>query len=85
MGALRGLRVPALVVLGAPELGSALMGEERAAVLAASPAAVALPAGHAVHRDAPDLYLEVTSRWLEAGRPPRMTPPIGYNWPTIEE
>ncbi len=66
--ALRALRVPALVVLGAPERGSMVTGAERAAVLDAAPAAIALDAGHAVHRDAPERYLEVTTAWLEDGR-----------------
>jgi len=68
VGALRGLRVPALVVLGAAERGSMVTGAERAAVLDAAPAALELDAGHAVHRDAPDRYLAVTTGWLEDGR-----------------
>lgn len=68
VGALRGLRLPTLVVLGAPERGSMVTGAERAAVLDAAPAAVALDAGHAVHRDAAERYLEVTTAWLEDGR-----------------
>jgi pimeloyl-ACP methyl ester carboxylesterase len=59
--------VPALLVLGTADRGSMLTGSERAAATAALPDddVVVLDAGHGVHREATDAYLEVTTRWLE--------------------
>jgi pimeloyl-ACP methyl ester carboxylesterase len=63
------VRVPTLLVVGLERLGSALVGPDRAALVAALDGRAeveVLDTGHNLHREAFTRYLEVLDRWLAA-------------------
>jgi len=60
--------LPTLLVIGLEDLGSALAGPDRAAMvsaLAGRGTIQVLDSGHNLHREAFERYMEVLDRWLE--------------------
>lgn len=69
IGLANAVQVPTLLVIGLEELGSALVGPDRAALvgaLAGRADVEVLDTGHNLHREAFERYLEVLDRWLAA-------------------
>jgi pimeloyl-ACP methyl ester carboxylesterase len=69
VGLANAVEVPTLLVIGLEELGSALVGPDRAALvgaLAGSADVEVLDTGHNLHREAFGRFLEVLDRWLAA-------------------
>jgi pimeloyl-ACP methyl ester carboxylesterase len=69
IGLANAVQVPTLLVIGLEELGSALVGPDRAALVSALGGRAdveVLDTGHNLHREAFDRYLEVLDRWLAA-------------------
>jgi pimeloyl-ACP methyl ester carboxylesterase len=69
IGLASAVRVPTLLVIGLERLGSALVGPDRAALVAALDGRAdveVLDTGHNLHREAFTRYLEVLDRWLAA-------------------
>lgn len=64
----RGVTAPTLLVLGQERLGSALLGEARAAVATglADGRTEVLPSGHTVHREAYESFMHRLDAWLDA-------------------
>lgn len=63
------IRIPTLLVVGLEDLGSALVGPDRKALvdaLAGHVAFEALDAGHNLHREAFESFMDVLNRWLDA-------------------
>lgn len=61
--------IPTLLVVGLEDLGSALVGPDRKALvdaLAGRVAFEALDAGHNLHREAFESFMDVLDRWLDA-------------------
>jgi pimeloyl-ACP methyl ester carboxylesterase len=69
IGLANAIQVPTLLVIGLENLGSALVGPDRAALvqaLAGRADVEVLDTGHNLHREAFPRYLEVLDRWLAA-------------------
>jgi pimeloyl-ACP methyl ester carboxylesterase len=69
IGLASAVRVPTLLVVGLEPLGSALVGPDRAALVAALDGRAdveVLDTGHNLHREVFTRYLEVLDRWLAA-------------------
>ena len=69
IGLASAVRVPTLLVIGLERLGSALVGPDRAALVAALDGRAdveVFDTGHNLHREAFTRYLEVLDRWLAA-------------------
>jgi pimeloyl-ACP methyl ester carboxylesterase len=69
IGLASAVRVPTLLVIGLERLGSALLGPDRPALVAALDGHAdveVLDTGHNLHREAFTRYLEVLDRWLAA-------------------
>ena len=65
-GLMRSVEVPTLLLVGEEPLGSALVGPDRAALVAAlrQGTVEVLPTGHNLHREAFDAFLSALDRWL---------------------
>ncbi len=61
---LQGLRVPTLILTGEHDLKFTALGERLANTIPGSTHEVIADAGHAVHLEQPQLFSEMTSRWL---------------------
>jgi pimeloyl-ACP methyl ester carboxylesterase len=69
IGLASAVRIPTLLVIGLEQLGSALVGPDRAALVAALDGHAdveVFDTGHNLHREAFTRYLEVLDRWLAA-------------------
>jgi pimeloyl-ACP methyl ester carboxylesterase len=66
-GLMRSVEVPTLLLVGEEPLGSALVGPDRAALVAAlrQGTVEVLPTGHNLHREAFDAFMAALDRWLD--------------------
>jgi pimeloyl-ACP methyl ester carboxylesterase len=65
-GLMRSVEVPTLLLIGEEPLGSALLGPDRAALVAAlrQGTVEVFPTGHNLHREAFDAFMSALDRWL---------------------